>query len=230
MKTKYYFPAAILFCLFSFITSLNSQIEYGVKAGAHLGNVQVVGLVDGILPLDTRTYIGETFGVFADIPLNNKLSFHPEINYTSKGFKFSEGIDLNILELPLNVGFTARTKFNYLEIPLLMKLNFETANGLVPYLMAGPSLNYATSANLRVRANVIAQITALNQDIPLGGVNRFNLAGVIGGGVAIPMDNGKLILDARYQHDLSNTVKTPIIDIAARNRGFAFNIGYALGF
>jgi hypothetical protein len=230
MKTITYFKISS-FLLFLFVgLQLHAQISYGVKAGVHVGNVNLDGLSKNILPIQTKAFIGETFGVFADIPLSSQFSFQPEINYTAKGFQFNEGIDLGELGLPFDLRFVARTKVNTIDIPLLLKYKIPTGGGIEPYLLAGPSINYIASANFRVRANLIADITALNMDIPLGGINRVNVAGVLGAGVALPAGSGKIMLDARFLRDLSNTVRTPIIDVAAKNTGFAFNIGYALGF
>ena len=209
---------------------IKAQITYGVKAGVHVGNVNIEGLNPNLLPIQPKTFIGETFGVFADIPFGDHLAFQPEINYTAKGFQFNEGIDLGELGLPFDLRFSARTKVNTIDVPLLLKYKIPVGGGVAPYILAGPSINYVSSANFSVRANLIADITALNQDIPLGGINRFNVSGVLGAGVALPVGTGKVLVDARFLRDFSNTVKTPIIDVAARNTGFAFSIGYALGF
>ena len=230
MKTRSYITLHSIIALLLLSLSINAQITYGVKAGAHIGNVNLDGLSKDLLPIKTKAFIGETFGVFADIPLGSQLAFQPEINFTSKGFQFNEGIDLGELGLPFDLRFSARTKVNTIDIPLLLKYKIPTNGGIAPYLLAGPSINYVSSANFKVRANLIAEITALDQNIPLGGINRFNVSGVLGAGVAVPAGQGKIIADARFLRDFSNTVKTPIIDVAAKNTGFAFSIGYALGF
>lgn len=231
MRVKRHLIASCIALLSILSFQLNGQISYGVKAGVNIASVKTNGFIDGLLPLDVKPITGLSVGVFADIPIGNNLSFMPELIYNTKGFKFNESLNVGeVIIVPIDIGATAMIKAAYVDIPLLVKYKFKNEGGISPYLFAGPSINYLTEARVKLKANIIADITLLNEKLPLGDFNRFAMAGVVGGGIELPVKSGKIILDARYAHDFSKAIRAPIIDVGVQNKGFAFNIGYALGF
>lgn len=212
------------------INIAQAQIEIGAKTGIYFSNASIDGLTSSLTP-DTKVLIGSTTGITADIPLGSGFSFAPELLYTQKGFVLSEGIDINILGLPVNVGATVTNRINYIESPLLMKYTIDLGKVAI-YGQAGPSIAFATSAHTRATANVIFDIDIASTDLNLesNNYNRWDLAANVGAGLAIKTTTGKIFSDIRYQHGFNDIIEDTIIDIKVKNRGIGVTAGYAMTF
>ena len=156
-----------------------NALKIGVKGGVNFSNLYVDD-VD-----DENMKAGLNLGLFAKIPVTRKLSFQPEILYSSKG---SELIYDNILG-----SGSYRFNLNYVEMPLLAVVNI--AGGF--NLHAGGYIAYLTSANVK---NVdddgdIQGVTELNED----NFNRFD-GGLVGG---LNFDVQSFTIGARYNYGLN---------------------------
>lgn len=101
-----------------------SVIRYGLKGGVNLANV--TPSEDGI---DTRT--GGTMGVSLTVtPAFFPLGIETGLYYSQKGFESTVG------------PFGAVTKIDYLEIPLLARLDLLPLPILSPHLLAGPYIGF----------------------------------------------------------------------------------------
>lgn len=218
---------AALFLVAAFTSQ--AQVSLGLKAGLMYSNVSVNGVGD-LVP-STKIINGYSVGAVAEIPLLNGFAFQPELTYTTKGFRVKEGLDLNLFNLPLPVGVEAHTRVQYVEIPLLGKYNFGT-DVVGGYVIGGPYAGFATKARLETKANFIIDFNVYETDINLKNDNfqRFE-AGLMGGaGVWAKAGNGKIFLDARYQHGLSDLFNDPIVDLQMKNRNIGINAGYMMSF
>ncbi|MBB6501342.1 porin family protein [Pedobacter cryoconitis] len=97
---------------------------------------------------------------------------------------------------------------NYLELPVLAKYSFGPV-----YVNAGPSVGMALGGMKKMESFYQAS------------VQRFNFGIQMGGGVAIPVGKGSVLIDARYALGLTDVNKGPA---TAKNRGFVTTIGYAI--
>ena len=85
-------------------THVNAQdVEFGAKIGANFGSIYGDNTenIDPILSIIN-------FGFYAEIPLNEKFSFQPELMYSIQGFSVDDKI----------------TRLNYLNLPLMGKYYF----------------------------------------------------------------------------------------------------------
>ena len=83
--------------VFGFTTMNAQDVEFGAKIGANFGSLygDNTGTIDPILSIIN-------FGFYAEIPLNEKFSFQPEIMYSTQGFSINDRIKaLNYLNFPL---------------------------------------------------------------------------------------------------------------------------------
>jgi len=127
----------VLLLLLLITTSLISQdFNYGVKGGLNYSKT----IAPGDDPFSARTSFHA--GVFAEIPVRGKFSFHPEILYSSQGTKIKyarlENFDSPLINQNDEVFVS---KADFLLIPLITRFNF---NELIS-LEIGPQIGFLVS-------------------------------------------------------------------------------------
>ena len=210
--------------------NVNAQISVGAKIGANFADTRVDGLLGNLAPEQT-TFTGFTAGVMAEIPMINALSFRPELNYIQKGFTVSQSFDVDLIGIDMEVGAKARTRINYVELPLLLKYSIGTDAAKV-YAIAGPSIAYAANAELNPVATFIVDFNLPSIPINLDNniYNRWEISGVLGAGGEVKAGNGKVFADARYNLGFTNMLNNPVVDLRIKNQGFNVSAGYAYSF
>ena len=224
MKKNIFFAAFLSVFTFTFINAQNLSV--GLRVGPSWQNV----LSNDITALDFNAISVASVGVVADLKLTDNIAFHPEFNYTEKGFKSNVGTDLSLFGTSLPIGARATTTVKYLDVPLAIKYNFGNTEGVHFYAMAGPSLGYALSGTVESYAKVlITDIKVGTSTIDLDAQNykRFEVGGLVGAGMNIPVGNGNLFIDGRYQRSFMDVYEVPVIGAKVRNQGFGFSIGYS---
>ncbi len=213
-----------------FAIHLNGQISVGAKIGANFADTKVDGLFENLAPEPT-TYTGFNAGVVAEFPINQAFSFRPEINYIQKGFTVSQSFDVDLLGIDMEVGAKARTRINYVEMPLLMKYSLGNDRAKA-YVIAGPGIAYAAHAELKPVATFIIDfnLPAINIDLSNDIYQRWEISGILGAGGEVKAGNGKLFADARYNLGFTNMLNNPVVDLRIKNQGFNISAGYAWTF
>lgn len=110
------------------IVSSLAQISFGVKGGLNVNqtNVNISSIIG------TQTSIGFHAGGFAQMSLNKKFSFSPELQYSRRGYKVgSSGYTVNV---------------NYIELPLLFSYSLNKMVGVD--LGADPSIEISSNTTL----------------------------------------------------------------------------------
>jgi hypothetical protein len=221
-----------LVACFSFfsIAFVNAQkVAVGARAGIMWNNVVSGDLAN---TLDFKTISTSSVGLVADVALTNNLAFHPELNYTEKGFKTNIGKDLTLLGVQLPLGAKASTVVKYVDVPLTIKYKFGNTEGVNFYAMAGPTFGYALSGKLETSAKILIDIKIATTDINLASQNytRFEVGGMVGAGMNVPVGNGNFFIDARYTRSFQDVYEVPIIGSKVRNQGFGVGLGYVHSF
>lgn len=228
MRSNNSILTVILGLLFSITT--HAQTYIGAKIGANFADTRVDGLIGNLAP-DQTTFTGFTAGIVAEIQMKNGFSFRPELNYIQKGFTVAQNYDVNVLGIDMPLGGKAKTRVNYIEMPLLLKYSYGTETAKV-YALAGPSIGYATSAELRPVATLLLDfnlpVIPINLDNDI--YNKTEISGVLGIGGEIKAGNGKLFTDVRYNLGFTNMLNNPIVDIRIKNQGVNLSAGYAFMF
>lgn len=126
---------ATLIVLFTTSIAVNAQskdsnAEFGVKGGLNFSNMYTED-VD-----DNNVLTSFNAGIYAKLPITNAIAIQPELLYSRKGAElvydnlFAEG--------------TAKFKLNYIEMPVLLKLNL--TNNI--NIHAGPYFAYLVDAQV----------------------------------------------------------------------------------
>lgn len=208
--------------------TMTAQTEIGVRTGVAINNSNISGVVGDILP-DTRSHIGYSVGIYADITMNGSFSFHPEVAYTSRGFSMSQGTNFDLLGLDIPVGVRAETNMKYIETLALMR--YKIGSGPVrAFVEAGPGIGFATSAYIQPKATLLLEFNLPQVGIDLSGdtYNRTDVSANIGTGVEFDTGQGILGANIRYSHGLANVLNDPIINTRITHQ--SFNVGISYGY
>jgi hypothetical protein len=165
-------------------------VKFGIKGGASIANVNG-DFTDTIA--DWKSTVGFCGGIFLELNFGRVLTIQPEVLYTMKG---------------ADVG-TGKLKFDYLEIPILLKLRIPTGS-LHPFVFAGPAFGF----NLK----------AVLEGIEIEDMPAADYSAVLGGGLQL----GRSIhIDVRYTMGLQKLEIPALETIDLKNGVLSATIGLA---
>ncbi|WPO77206.1 porin family protein [Flavobacterium sp. KACC 22761] len=158
----------------------NVTTEFGVKGGFNMSNLYNNNADD------ENILYGFNAGVYATLPISDFIAIQPEILYTTKG-----------AELEYNNAFvsgTGKFKLNYIEVPLLVRVNVTKnfnihAGGYASYLV-GSKVSGDGDFNF-------------DQEIDTDDLNKFD-AGLAAG---IGVDFSPISIGLRYNYGLTTIGK-----------------------
>jgi len=210
--------------------SMNAQVEVGVRTGAAFNNSKISGAVGDILP-DSKTHLGYSAGIYADIAMNRSFSFHPEIAYTSRGFTMNQGTNFEMLGLDIPIGVRAETNMKYVET--LALLRYKMGSGaLRGFVEVGPGIGVATSAFIQPKATLLLEFNLPRVDIDLSGdtYNKTDVTANLGTGIEYDTGQGILGANIRYSHGLANVFNDPLINTRITHQSFNLGVSYGYKF
>lgn len=203
----------------------------GIHSSSTTANANISSGTADLLNLKPITTF--TGGIQIDQALDKRLSLSTGIHLRKKGFKVSESTSVNVIGLELGVGASAVTEINYIEVPVMLKLNLANSPYVQPYIAAGPSLSYATKGTLDARANAILDFNVYSTDLNLSSddYNRTQLGGNAVGGVLIPYGAGHWTAEVGYSHSFTDLVSEDfLVDAGGQHSGWTFSVGYGMRF
>ena len=115
MKKKIQLFSVLIICFGAISTNIQAQIndssnaQIGIKGGLNFSNMYTEDVND------KNVLVSFNAGLYASIPIISSLAFQPEFLFSRKG---SELVYDNAF-----VSGTAKFKLNYIEVPMLLKLN-----------------------------------------------------------------------------------------------------------
>ena len=183
--------------LFSF--SSNAQgVRLGVKAGLNLSNFT------GDDTEDLSSKAGIHFGAVAEIGISETFSIQPEVVYSAQGAEYED-----------SDGYDGEFKFNYLNVPVLAKV--EVIDGLC--LEAGPQIGFLLTAEDEYDDGA--------GDSGTDDIKEFfkstDLAVALGASYEI-IDG--LFLGARYNIGVTDIWDTDDVNLSNQTSVFQFSLGY----
>ena len=163
--------ACLLILAIGTVTTTNAQgpesAKFGVKGGLNMSNLYT-NEVD-----DENVLLGFNFGVFLEMPITSRISIQPEILYSTKGaeLKYNNAIAQG----------TGKFRLNYIEVPLLLKLNvtkkFDVHFGpYAAYLVNSKITNEDQNGNINFE-NDVDEDDLNKLDFGLAGGFGFNFDG-----------------------------------------------------
>ena len=179
--------------------SFGQGISGGVKAGANLANQKWTS--NGI-SLDTKARPGIHGGVFVVIMINEKFGVQPEALFSMQGSRWDFS------------GDDSKFKFNYLNVPVLLRYNITEMISI----HAGPQFGFLLGAEAEDESGDTADI---KDDI-----KGIDVAGATGVEIDLPMGVG---FGARYVLGFSNVAEdNPDFDGEIKNRTFQLYVKYTI--
>ena len=219
---KYKFTLAVISMII--MNSTKAQITYGVQAGATIANWKgdalqslndVVDLSNGFVTTKSKT--GISIGGYVNIPVTDKISFEPGLQYAQKGYTMQGDLKVDALKF-LGVNASANVEAHYIDIPLVLKA--ELAKGLSIY--AGPQVSYLVKNNLHLNAGILG-ISLYNDRLDItDNFNRVDMG--LAGGIGYKFDNG-FNIKAGYDYGLSKLDKND--NFKAYNRVAKISVGFS---
>lgn len=187
--------AVVLSMLFS-SGFLYAQVSGGIKGGLNLASQRLESIA---FSPSTKAKAGIHLGAYATIMFSEKIGLQPEVLYSSQGTKFS-GSTLSDVTV----------KFNYINIPLLLRYNF---NKMVN-LHLGPQFGVLASAKV--------DDGETDEDVK-NFLKGSDLSAAFGVGVDLPMG---LNFSVRYSLGLSDVDKESGEE--TKNNNIQLSVGYRL--
>lgn len=221
-----------LFSLFCYNLT-NAQVEFGAKAGVQFNDMSLngIGLLEQVIPEPQMTP-GLTASVYATIPVSRNIAFESGINYARKGFRVQESVNANVFGLDLPIGATAITRLDYLELPLMMKVQTSTGAANL-YVKGGPYVAYAVHGDIKARINSFVDFDLgtfpFNVNGALYNPWEFGVKGTAGVEVTTS-PRGAFFAEATYTQGLTDVLDEPVLDIRMKNMGVGLALGYVVRF
>ncbi|MBC7350011.1 MAG: PorT family protein [Candidatus Aminicenantes bacterium] len=190
-------------------------VTFGFKGG--LNNSKIV--FSPAIDMPGQKYLqGYCFGAFLSLNLG-PIGFQPEVLYSRRGMEMQMLLD------PSDPASLAQTKamLDYIEIPLLVRLNIIPAGPVKFYIFGGPSYGFLQKAKARITYMGMSETEDIKDDFKS---NSLAAVGGLGLDIKIPM-LFKVTADARYHYGLSNILSenTTVPTDKARNSGFSILLG-----
>ena len=222
-----------------FFNSFFGQLQYGVKAGLNYNLISVNVKQGSSTDVDNPSGLGFHIGGYASYSLNESLSVRPELLFSSCGTKeksetseSTPSIDdnNNLITITTTTESEDKSKFNYLEIPVLadyaVSENFSVQAGPSVGLLIGfkDESSYTTTTKYS-NGDPSETMNFSGTSSSKVGLNSLNLGLALGG--IYHLDNG-LHLGLRYQRGL-NSINSLYTDfITEKWNIIQLSVGYTL--
>ena len=211
--------AALLFIVACSVTDVSAQTtgpEFGLKLGPSFSNLSL-DVEDPTATRGTRWGIGG--GGFVMLPLNPRFALQFEGLFTPKGTEFTGASGTEF------AGLEGQLALDYLEFPVLMRINGPRGGQRGFHAFVGPSLGYNLSARNEFTTQGELFDSGVSDDVR-DQVSYFEMGLVIGAGVEI---GRYFIADARYSWGLTNVNDQDDDETVLKTRALTILAGIRFG-
>ena len=176
--------------------------------------------------------MGIAFGGYVNIPISKVLSFRQELMFSQKGWQKNiqhniaarlDGEEVHNYRLEI----VETTNLNYLELPLLARVNLTTDRITKPYILGGLSLGINLSSKAKYESEeteYIYGVKVLDEEdsgtYDRDDIRTFDLGLVTGIGV----EENNLIFELRYTYGLIDIKQGGDYDL--KNSAISITAGY----
>lgn len=208
--------ALIALCSAVNVSAQTTGPQFGVKLGPTFSNLSID-------PEDPDADTGMRWGIggggFLVMPLNPRFSLQFEALFTPKGSQTTgqAGTEFEGLE--------GHIALDYLEFPMLLRVEGPRGGRQAFHVFAGPALGYNTSA----RNELVVQGDLFDNGVSdniRDQIHYFELGLVVGAGIEF---GRYFIADARYTWGLTNVNNVEDDDTVVKNRAFTVLAGIRFG-
>ncbi|MGM1057248.1 MAG: porin family protein [Bacteroidota bacterium] len=200
---------AIIFSLTTNSYAQNSNIEYGIKAGANHSKFTPDFEVDGRDVLQYQRKVGFYLGGFFNVGISEKLQFQPELLFALQGTGvLIEDIELNVWgESPTLADFESNINESTLAVPLVFRYFFTE----MFFMDGGPQLGIIINRNEKIKKVAFEQPG--EPDEMEFDYDNFDLGITVGIGYKLSED---LIINGRFFFGLierDNSIKSSVFNL-----------------
>jgi len=194
----------------------DQKITYGIKAGVNMSNMS--GDIDG-----NKVKIGFNAGVTLDYAFTPDLYLLTGLEFTTKGFKLDEKLDLGDFGFGGIGNVDAKVTFNpmYLQIPVHVGYKLTIADNTRINFHAGPYVAYGVGGKITAKVNVAGAEGKESESIfGDGKFKRFDFGLGLGAGVEF----GKIGVGLGYDFGLVNILDAN--GASVKNGNAYLSVGY----
>lgn len=195
------------------LNTVYAQVGFGLRTG-----FTSTGVRGTVVPAYSNTVIvaagntsGFAIGFPVEIPLSDLFSIQPELNFVQKGYSVEA---FNIGGFGSDFDYT----YNYLEVPVLAKLNLGSGNFKFQ-VMAGP---YAALGVGEINESIDGEEGGSYTYTDYG-AKKFDFGAQGGVGCSFDVGSMRLFTDARYMFGLGQVSDNSAEDY--KNAGLSIGIG-----
>ena len=181
-------------------TPSTASAQAGVLFGMNSANINLDAGTSGEIAADTNRRTGFVGGVYFNAPMREMVSVELDALFSQKGTKFQDGPE------------TVSVKLNYVDIPVMARINLPGSGAARVHLLAGPSFNVKVSEKFN-------QVENDNNEDQF---KTFSTSLVMGLGVMV----SSFRIDARYGLGLTNILKDSSDGFTAKNKVFSILFGF----
>ncbi len=222
-KSNYLFILAMFITIYSF-----GQHSIGIRAGFNLATMNT-NLSDNLSEYTGMSHKSfGTLGLLYKASLDENWAISTGINYARRGAETKLNEDLQIFDRNIPIGVKLIHKMDYIEIPILFEYRVKDSKHVSPYLLAGAYFAYEIKYNMQFKSHFIVDVNLYNYNIDLTNSNfkRFDISGVIGAGVYIPLATGNLNFDVKYLHGFTDILSNTIVDLGMQHSNIRMGMSY----
>ena len=185
-----------------------ASAQVGVLAGLNVANVNF-DVTDTNVSVNGDSQTGLVAGLSFNVPVQSMFSVEVDALFAQKGTKFTFA-EFGRVD-------TGKMKLNYVDVPVMGKVNLTGAAPVGVHLLFGPSFNFKISEKFEENGVEL-------DDDEEDQIETVETALVIGGGVHM----GGFRIDLRYGMGLSNILKDSASDgfLTGKNKVFSILVGF----
>lgn len=184
-----------------------SRTQVGVAIGGTASRATDVNVASGDLFNGTGTVTnryGVHVGVYLNRALSGNFSFQPELYYVQKGTKLDFG---GSGQAP----GTFTLAMDYVEVPLLLRMDFGAANTVHPFVTAGPSVAMRVGCKASVKSSDLSlSVDCQDFEGETGQTDPFEKLDVgasVGAGLAGTLAGRTALMQLRYGRGFTTLTK-----------------------
>lgn len=194
--------------LFAF--GAKAQVSFAPEVGLNLfSQTQKLGSLEG----SPDSKVGFKAGGVVNIPVVAGFYVQPGIFYSTKGFKYNDGI----------LGSESSTNLGYIEVPVNALYRFDLGNAGGIFVSAGPYAAFAVNGKTKTTLLGVETKTDVEFGSDATETKRFDYGLNAGVGYETPWG---VYVRAQYGLGLANL--SNIDDGTVKNKGFQFSLGFTL--
>lgn len=170
-----------------------AQAQVAIKAGVNFANMNFEEDDPNIEDLARNGSVGFTGGLVFMLPIGDVFAIQPELLFSQKGAESSYTV--------LGQTFTSKLTYNYIDVPLLLRLSLGDTygEGLGLYVNGGGYVGYALNGKNKYSNPLTNGETDITFD-EVDDQRRVDFGVALGAGVTL----GNLFFDLRYNHGIND--------------------------